>query len=183
MRHAETTKKDYYACRIVQLLHFLLVNVVYADEFSRPDFNQMIQTTFRLLKEYNITCDSRCRIFVDGANPSFIRALKDRVDEDSEYEKQLAFYKKSYASIYDLEFLQHNVFVILVPFSKYHKEMLSHCKETLEYQNGRMAIHPRFTKLIISLRNAVENDGNLDKEATSHDDILDSLRLSMMFWH
>ena len=74
----------------------------------------MIQTTFRLLKEYNITCDSRCRIFVDGANPSFIRALKDRVDEDSEYEKQLAFYKKSYASIYDLEFLQHNVFVILV---------------------------------------------------------------------
>ena len=43
----------------------------------------MITTTVRLLDEYDIRFDNRCRIFVDGANPGFIRALKDRVDEDT----------------------------------------------------------------------------------------------------
>ena len=46
------------------------------------------------------------------------------------------------------------------------------------------SIHPRFSKLITALRTAVENDeGSLDKEATSHDDLFDSFCMSMMFWH
>jgi hypothetical protein len=62
--------------------------------------------------------------------------------------------------------------------------MLAHVKELLEYQNGMVAIHPRHNKLIISLRTAVENgEGSLDKEATSHDDLFDSFRLSLMFLH
>ena len=37
-------------------------------------------------------------------------------------------------------------------------------------------------KLITVLRTAVEKgDGTLDKEATSHDDLLDALRVSLMF--
>ena len=36
----------------------------------------MINTTVRPTREYNIRFDNHCRIFVDGANPSFIRALK-----------------------------------------------------------------------------------------------------------
>jgi hypothetical protein len=71
-----------------------LVNVLHAEEYQRPDFNAMIATTIKLLDEYDIRFDNRCRIFVDGANPSFIRALKDRVDEDTNYEQQIAFYKK-----------------------------------------------------------------------------------------
>ena len=59
-----------------------------------------------------------------------------------------------------------------------------HCKGMLEYKNGQVAIHPRFNKLITALRTAVENgEGILDKEATSHDDLFDSFRLSLMFWH
>src|ERR687891_1686406 len=50
------------------------------------------------------------------------------------------------------------------------------------YQNGNMAIHPRFNKIITSLRAAVENGGVLDKEATSYDDLFDSFRLSLQFW-
>ena len=47
-----------------------------------------------------------------------------------------------------------------------------------------VAIHPRFNKLITALRTAVENEeGILDKDATSHDDPFDSFRLSLMFWH
>ena len=161
-----------------------VINVLYAEEYPRPDFNQMISTTVRLLDEYGITFDSRCRVFVDGANPFFIRALKEAVDEDANYEQTIVYLKKAYPSVYDLLFLQENMFVIPVPFSKYHKEMLEHTKELLEYRNGYVAINPKHNKLIIALRTAVENGkGVLDKEATSNDDLFDAFRMSLQFWH
>ena len=61
--------------------------------------------------------------------------------------------------------------------------MLAHCKELIEYQNGQIAIHPRFNKLITALRTGAENgEGMLDKDATSHDDLFDALRMSLQFW-
>lgn len=43
----------------------------------------------------------------------------------------------------------------------------------------KIAINPdRFDKLITSLRTAVDNNGVLDKEATSHNDIFDAFRKS-----
>ena len=82
----------------------------------------------------------------------------------------------------------HKVVICLktfqIPFAKEHKAMLAHCKELMGYQNGFMAIHPRFDKLITAIRTAVENgEGMLDKEATSFDDCFDSFRLSLQFWH
>lgn len=62
--------------------------------------------------------------------------------------------------------------------------MFAHAKELLEYQNGMIAIHPRFNNIITALRTVVENgEGSLDKEASSHDDLFDGFRLSLMFWH
>jgi hypothetical protein len=52
------------------------IQIAYAEEFPRPDFNQMITITLGLLAKYGITFDNGCRILVDGANPSFIRSLK-----------------------------------------------------------------------------------------------------------
>jgi hypothetical protein len=77
------------------------------------------------------------------------------------------------------------MFVVPVSFSKYHREMLAHCKIMLEYRNGLVAIHPtRHNKLITALRTAVEKgDGSLVKDTTSHDDLFDSFRLRTMFWH
>ncbi|MGH9988603.1 MAG: hypothetical protein ACRD8W_32120 [Nitrososphaeraceae archaeon] len=83
----------------------------------------------------------------------------------------VSYLKKQYSSVYDLEFPQQNMFVIPVLFAKYHKEMLAHCKEMLEYRNGYVAINPKHIKLIAALSIVVENgEGMLDKEATSHDD-------------
>jgi hypothetical protein len=46
-----------------------------------------------------------------------------------------------------------------------------------------MTRDPKHTKLITALRTAVEKgDGTLDKEVTSHDDLLDGFKLSLMFW-
>ncbi|MFL6383071.1 MAG: hypothetical protein ACJ71P_08785 [Nitrososphaeraceae archaeon] len=49
---------------------------------------------------------------------------------------------------------------------------------------GRIAINPdKFDKLIITaLRTAVDNDGTLDKEVTSYNDIFDAFRLALKFY-
>ena len=159
------------------------VNVLHAEEYPRPDFNEMIKTTVSLLGQYDIRFNNSCRVFVDGANPSFMRALKEMVDEDENYEQQIQFYKKHYPSVHDLQFLQQNMFVIPVPFNKEHKRMLAHTKELMEYHNGLVPINPKHTKLVTTLRATVENgEGILDKEATCHDDLFDSFRLSLQFW-
>jgi hypothetical protein len=41
----------------------------------------------------------------------------------------------------------------------------------------------RFDKLITALRTAVDNDGTLDKESTSYNDIFDAFRLALKFYH
>jgi hypothetical protein len=39
-------------------------------------------------------------------------------------------------------------------------------------------------ELITALRTALEKgEGTLDKEATSHDDLFDSIKMSFQFWH
>ena len=45
-----------------------------------------------------------------------------------------------------------------------------------------LSINPdRFDKLITSLRTSVDNDGTLDKESTSYNDIFDAFRLALKF--
>jgi hypothetical protein len=71
-----------------------------------------------------------------------------------------------------------------VNFNKEHKAMLGHCKMILEDDRGRIAINPdRFDKLITALRTAVDNDGPLNKEVTSYNNIFDAFRLALKFYH
>jgi hypothetical protein len=66
--------------------------------------------------------------------------------------------------------------IVPVNFNSEHKAMLGHCKMILESDGGRIAINlDRFDKLITALRTAVDNDGTLDKEATSYNDIFVSI--------
>jgi hypothetical protein len=73
-----------------------MVNVLHAEEYQGPDFNEMIKTTVLLLGKYNIRFDNSCRIFVDAANHSFISTLKQAVNEDPDYTKQIQYYKHNY---------------------------------------------------------------------------------------
>jgi len=67
-----------------------------------------------------------------------------------------------------------------VNFNQEHKEMLGHCKMLLE--RGYIAINPAFDKLITSLRTAVAEENNLDKESTSYADIFDAYRLVLKYY-
>lgn len=77
----------------------------------------MIAIAVKLIGNYDIRFENHCGIFVDGANP--IRALNDRVDEVTNYEQQISYYRKSYYSVYDLQFLQHNMFVTPIPLAMF----------------------------------------------------------------
>ena len=79
---------------------------------------------------------------------------------------------------------EHDMDVVPVSFAAEHRSMLGNCKMLLEKDGGYIAINPKkFDKLITSLRTAVEyNDGILDKEATSYDDIFDAFRLAMCYY-
>jgi hypothetical protein len=53
----------------------------------------------------------------------------------------------------------------------------------LEQDPRKIAINPdKFDKLITALRTAVDNDGTLDKESTSYNDIFDAFRLALKFY-
>jgi hypothetical protein len=118
-------------------------------------------------------------VYGDGANPSFIKSLKLHIGEDPDYDKVIARYRAE-----GLGDATKDMRIVPVNFNKEHKAMLGHCKMLLEKDGGHIAINPdRFDKLITALRTAVDNDGMLDKEATSYNDVFDAFRLALKFYH
>ncbi|MFL6410627.1 MAG: hypothetical protein ACJ71K_05235, partial [Nitrososphaeraceae archaeon] len=152
-----------------------IVQILYTEEHHRPDYNEMLSATYELISKYSVD-----KVYIDGANPSFIRSLKLQIGEDPDYDKVIARYR--------LEKLgdnwSQNMRIVSVNFNTEHKGMLGHCKMILEQDPGKIAINPdRFSKLITALRTAVDNDGTLDKESTSYNDIFDAFRLALKFYH
>ena len=62
------------------------IQILYADQFERPDFNEMIQKVWELYMKFQFD-GSVDRIYVDSANPSFIRSLKLALGEREDYER------------------------------------------------------------------------------------------------
>jgi hypothetical protein len=133
----------------------------------------MLSVVYGLISKYQVD-----KIYIDGANPSFIKSLKIWIGEEAEYYKVIARYRSE-----GLEDAIKDMKIVPVNYNKEHKAMLGHCKMILEQDPGKIAINPdRFDKLITALRTAVDNDGTLDKEATSYNDIFDAFRLALKFY-
>jgi hypothetical protein len=102
-----------------------------------------------------------------------------QIGEDADYDKVIARYRSEKMS----DNWSQDMRIVPVNFNSEHKAMLGHCKMLLEHDGGRIAMNPdRFDKLITALRTAVDNDGTLDKEATSYNDIFDAFRLALKFY-
>jgi terminase large subunit-like protein len=149
------------------------IHILHAEEYHRPDYNEMLSTVYSLMSKYQV---DKC--YIDGANPSFIRSLKLEIGEDPNYMEQIERMKKEGFG----DGLQ-NMKIVPVSFAKEHKAMLGHAKMILEETDPRrIAINPAFDKLIVALRTAVDKDGALDKESTSYNDIFDAFRLALKFY-
>ncbi|MDQ3903755.1 MAG: hypothetical protein M3247_08970 [Thermoproteota archaeon] len=152
------------------------IQILYAEEHHRPDYNEMLSTVYGLMSKYQVD-----KVYIDGANPSFTKSLKLQIGEETDYDKVIARYRSEGfgddAALKDMK-------VVSVNFNKEHKAMLGHCKMILENEPRKIAINPdKFDKVITSIRTAVDNDGVLDKESTSYNDIFDAFRLALKFYH
>jgi hypothetical protein len=151
------------------------IQILRAEEYCRPDYNEMLSTVYGLMSKYNV--DS---VYIDSANPSFIKSLKLQIGEEADYDKVIARYKSEGLG----DSWARDMRIVPVNFNKEHKAMLGHCEMITENDGGKIAINPdKFDKLITALRTAVDNDGTLDKESTSYNDIFDAFRLSLKFYH
>lgn len=144
------------------------VQVVFADEFERPDYNEMLEKVIELRYKYRVK-----KVFVDGANPEFIRSLKRKIGERPDptiYVERARKYRRPVETYMD---------IVPVQFVVEHKHMITRCKMISD--RGSLSIHPKLEKLIVSLRTAVEEDGILDKQLTSYNDIFDAFRLALKY--
>ena len=103
-----------------------------------------------------------------------------QIGEDADYDKVIARYRSDGLG----DSWTKDMKIVPVNFKSEHKAMLGHCKMIFEKDGGRIAINPdKFDKLVTALRTPVDNDGTLDKEATSYNDIFDAFRLALKFYH
>jgi hypothetical protein len=134
----------------------------------------MLSTVYSLMSKYDVD-----KVYIDGANQSFIKSLELQIGEDADYDKVIARYRSEKLD----DSWSQNVKVVPVNFNTEHKAMLGHCKMILEQDPGKVAINPdKFGKLITALRTAVDIDGTLDKESTFYNDIFDAFRLALRFY-
>lgn len=133
----------------------------------------MLNKIFRLIEEYDIG-----HLYVDGSNPEIISNLKRGLGERSKPEQYGPLIERARKYGRPLE-----NYMRFIPdhFAREHKGLLAHSKMILE--KAYLEIHPKFDKLRIALRTAIENgEGILDKEATSHDDVFDAFNLAMKYY-
>ena len=143
------------------------VEVFYAESFEKPLMNEIINHIMQLKQRHHCT-----KVYVDSSNPEVIRELKNRIGEYHDYygwltEEQIWSLRSS-----------NSWQIIPVNFQKRHRQML---EWTYTLMSKRfIKIHPSLQQLIVSLRTAVViDDWKLDKQQTSHHDVIDSLRLSL----
>jgi hypothetical protein len=159
------------------------ISIIYAEEFDKPDYNEMIDLIVQLVMKYNLT-KGNSNIYIDGANNAFIRKLKEQLGENPRYDDEIENYKRSWKHNYSLQLLRQCMHVVPINFATEHKKMLAHTKEALEFNGGIVAIHPKFRKLITALRTAQEKgEYVLDKERTSYQHVLDAFRLALTFYN
>jgi hypothetical protein len=148
------------------------IQVLYADEFERPDFNDMVNLVLKLKENYVVD-----KIFIDSSNPEVIKSIKAGLNERADYERQIDNLKARHPRYLNLATFMD---VIPISFGAEGREMLGYTKRCLD--SRWLAIHPNFHKLVVALRTAIATDGLLSKTETAHDDVLDAFRLSLQLY-
>ena len=114
------------------------IQIIYADQFERPDFNQMLNVVWNLTNYFHFTPENS-KIYIDGANPSFIKSLKIQRGEREDYDQAITEYKHTFPG-YDWT-TATDMFIVPVNFAQEHKKMLLHTKMLLEDKHGLVAIN------------------------------------------
>jgi hypothetical protein len=96
-----------------------------AEEYHRPDYNEMLSTVYSLMSKYEVD-----KVYIDGANPSFIKSLKLQIGEDADYDKVIARCRAEGLG----DSWSQDMKIVPVNFNKEYKAMRGHCKMILEHE-------------------------------------------------
>jgi hypothetical protein len=150
------------------------IRVIFADEYPHPFFQAMIDKVFELRQRLGHVTN----IYCDAANPEIIQELKRGVNEtyDNQYVKdKIAWCRKNRLLV------ENYMTIVPINFAD-GPNLLSHTKALLESPDNLIAIHPRYEKLLMSLKTAFASEMKLDKSETVYEDILDSFRMCLSFY-
>jgi hypothetical protein len=100
---------------------------MHAEDYHRPDYNVMLSTVYGLMVKYNVD-----KVYIDGANPSFIKSLNLQIGEEADYDKVIATYRAEGLGGDGTTDMK----IVPVYFKSEHKAMLGHCKMILEDDCG-----------------------------------------------
>lgn len=154
------------------------VRVIYAQQFHRPVSEEMINLATNLIFHYQLNRYGN-QVYVDAANPAFIRSLKIAIGESSTYEQEIAQAKRDNKYWHP----EGTMTIIPMPFGIKGESMLEKLKEIADKQ--LLAVNPeQFEDLMSDLRTARVEGRKLLKDKTSNQtwDLLDALRLSTEYY-
>jgi hypothetical protein len=151
-----------------------IIKTVYAKEFERPKYEDMLNLAVSLKAQYRPQ-----KIYVDGAKPDFIKSLKVQVREPSDYDKIIA------KAIHDKVDVEYRMKVVPINFNEYGKELLGRAQNVVS--KGWFAVSPTEHKeLVTQMRMArSKENGNLDKDEAGNStyDVFDSFRLALKMYN
>jgi hypothetical protein len=152
-----------------------IIKVVYADEFERSSFNDMVHKIWEIKNMIGVLSN----VYIDAANTEFIEAVKQELGENPNWHyihEKIAWAKKNRLNVSD--YMQ----VVPVSFSQEGASMLSHCKNLIENEDSLIAINPEYDKLISGLKGAIAQEYKLNKSETPYPDLVDAFRLACKFF-
>ena len=160
------------------------VRIIHSKSFARPVSEEMINYAVGLVFHYQLNRWGN-QVYVDGANPGFIRSLKIAIGENPDYELQIQNMKRG-AIFTDNSRnipLEGSMTIIPIPFNLKGERMLERLKAFGD--NNLLAINAEaFADLMSDLRIARVVGTKLEKNKAVGEqmDLLDSLRLSLEFY-
>jgi hypothetical protein len=152
-----------------------IIKVVYADQFERSSFNDMVHKIW----EIRNMVGELSNVYIDMANVEFIEAIKQELGEDPNWQyihEKIAWAKKNRLNISN--YMQ----TVPVSFAQEGASMLSHCKNLLENDDSLVAINSKWDKLISGLKGAIAQEYKLNKTETPYSDLVDAFRLACKFF-
>jgi hypothetical protein len=139
-----------------------VIRVVDSILLDKPDPNAVVNLCWEIYSKNNYM---NTAFFIDGSNAAMTNLLKIKFGESLHWQQIKDFGKNS------------NVKIRPISFNSEHRNMLSNLHAVVS--KGYLAIPEKYNQLITSLRTAYATELDLDKKATSYDDLLDALRLGL----
>jgi hypothetical protein len=154
----------------ILMLEDNILKVLYAKEFDRASYEEMINLVTQLKYQYGPV-----KVYVDGSKPDFIRSLKIAFRETVDYERIIQDANREKVDY------EYRMKIIPISFNEWGRELLGRFQHVVSKKWFALS-NIEHKELVTQMRMArFKDNGNLDKAETSNNtyDVFDSTRLAL----